>query len=111
MYHRIIVPWTLLATMDCLRALCNKLLISKKKKHKEKVQESVTCHINIIRSHNKCGKIVHRPCSSCISSIQGIDKDFIYHDLAKWLSQYLFSFLFSFLFFFLLMDAQDKSDS
>jgi len=50
------------------------------------VQESVTCHINIIGSHNKCGKIVHRLCSSCISSIQEIDKDSICHDLAKWLS-------------------------
>ena len=62
----------------------NKLLIFlKKKKNKEEVQESVTCHINIIGLHNKCGKIVHRPCSSCISSIQGIDKDSICYNLAK----------------------------
>ena len=29
---RVVVPWTLLATTDCLCTLCNKLLISKKKK-------------------------------------------------------------------------------
>ena len=23
-------------------------------------------------SHDKCGKVVHRPCSSCISSVQKI---------------------------------------
>ena len=27
-----------------------------------------SCHIMI--SHNKCGKVVHRLCSSCISSVQ-----------------------------------------
>ena len=26
------------------------------------------CH-NVM-SHDKCGKVVHRPCSSCISSVQ-----------------------------------------
>jgi len=24
------------------------------------------------RSHDECGKVVHRPCSSCISSVQKI---------------------------------------
>ena len=46
------------------------------------VQESVTlsqshdrksrCHITLMLhdgSHDKCGKVVHRPCSSCISSV------------------------------------------
>jgi len=42
--------------------------------HKEEVQESVTCHmsqgnVTQIESHDEHGKIVHRPCSSCISSI------------------------------------------
>jgi len=23
----------------------------------------------VIRSHDKCGKVVHKPCSSCISSV------------------------------------------
>jgi len=34
------------------------------------------CHVTGVTSHDKshygCGKIVHRPCSSCISSIQEI---------------------------------------
>ena len=25
-----------------------------------------------ITSHDKCGKVVHRPCSSCISSIENL---------------------------------------
>ena len=28
------------------------------------------CHS--IMSHDKCGKVVYRPCSSCISSIQNL---------------------------------------
>jgi len=32
-------------------------------------------------SHDKCGKVVHRPCSKCISSIQEMNEDSIYH---KW---------------------------
>ena len=32
MYYRVVVPWTLLATTNCLYALYNKLLILKKKK-------------------------------------------------------------------------------
>jgi len=24
------------------------------------------------KSHDKCGKVVHRPCSSCISSIENL---------------------------------------
>jgi len=31
----------------------------------ERVQESVT-------SHDECGKVVHRPCSSCISSVENL---------------------------------------
>jgi len=25
---------------------------------------------HMVMSHDKCGKVVHRPCSSCISSVQ-----------------------------------------
>ena len=32
---------------------------------------------HMIKSHEKCGKIVHRLCSSCISSIQEMHKDSI----------------------------------
>jgi len=38
------------------------------------------CYITSVTqlwSHDRCGKIVHRPCSSCISSVQEIEKDFI----------------------------------
>jgi len=35
----------------------------------------VLCHM--IKSHEECGKIVHRPCSSCISSVQEINEDSI----------------------------------
>ena len=28
-------------------------------------------------SYDECGKIVHRPCSNCISNVQKIDKNFI----------------------------------
>jgi len=34
-------------------------------------------HIQDVMSHDGHGKIVHRPYSSCISSIQKIDKDSI----------------------------------
>ena len=35
------------------------------------------CHSHIIltshdRSHDKCGKVVHGPCSSCISSVENL---------------------------------------
>ena len=32
--------------------------------------QDVTRLYHMMMSHNKCGKVVHRPCSSCISSIQ-----------------------------------------
>jgi len=38
------------------------------------------CYITSVTqlwSHDRCGKIVHRLCSSCISSVQEIEKDFI----------------------------------
>ena len=46
----------------------------------EGVWESVTSQVSPSHSHmtshdgshDKCGKVVHRPCSSCISSIQKI---------------------------------------
>jgi len=31
---------------------------------------------NVTGLHDECGKIVHRPCNSCISSIQEINKDY-----------------------------------
>jgi len=40
------------------------------------------CHM--IKSHEECEKIVHRPCSSCISSVQEINKDFIKFSLSTW---------------------------
>jgi len=36
------------------------------------------------KSHKECGKIVHRPCSSCISSVQEINKDSIEFSLSTW---------------------------
>jgi len=32
---------------------------------------------HMIKSHEEYGKIVHRLCSSCISSVQEINEDFI----------------------------------
>ena len=33
--------------------------------------DNVACHSHISKmSHDKCGKVVYRPCSSCISSVQ-----------------------------------------
>jgi len=34
-------------------------------------------------SHGNCGRIVHRPCSSCISSVQEIYKDSIEFSLSS----------------------------
>ena len=39
--------------------------------HKEYRKLSLD-HSHIVTSHDECGKAVHRPCSSCISSIQKI---------------------------------------
>ena len=36
------------------------------------------------QSHDKYGKIVHRPCSSCISSVQELNKDSIKFSLSTW---------------------------
>jgi len=43
--------------------------------YKKEVQESVTWQCcmsqsHVRMSHDECGKVVHRPCSSCISSVQ-----------------------------------------
>jgi len=43
---------------------------------------TVSCHM--IKSHEEYGKIVHRPCSSCISSVQEINKDSIEFSLSTW---------------------------
>jgi len=42
----------------------------------------VSCHM--IKSHEEYGKIVHRPCSSCISSVQKINEDSIEFSLSTW---------------------------
>jgi len=39
-------------------------------------------HVTVVmshrmKSHNNCGKVVHRPCSNCISSVQEIYENFI----------------------------------
>jgi len=39
-------------------------------------------HSHMSKSHEECGKIVHRPCSSCISSVQEINKDSIEFSLS-----------------------------
>ena len=44
------------------------------------------CH-NIMShngSHEECGKIVYRPCSSCISSVQEINENSIEFSLSTW---------------------------
>jgi len=48
------------------------------------VQESVTSHhmMSHDRSHDECGKVVHRPCSSCISSIGKSNRDSIEFSLS-----------------------------
>jgi len=35
-------------------------------------------------SHDRCGKIVYRLCSSCICSVQGIEEDSIKFFLSTW---------------------------
>jgi len=42
----------------------------------------VLCHG--IKSYEECGKIVHRPCSSCISSVQEINENSIEFFLSTW---------------------------
>jgi len=37
---------------------------------------------HMIKSHEGCGKIVHRPCSSCISSVQEINENSIEFSLS-----------------------------
>ena len=34
-------------------------------------------------SHDRCGKIVHRPCSSCISSVENLNKNSIEFSLSN----------------------------
>ena len=56
-------------------------LLYKKKYRKVSCHKCHISHSHIIRSHrvmlhnkshDKCGKVVHRPCSSCISSIKNL---------------------------------------
>jgi len=55
----------------------------------------IGCH-NVM-SHDRCGRVVHRPCSSCISSVQEIEENSIEFSLStqirsstksSWLSAY-----------------------
>jgi len=54
--------------------------------HKEEVWESVISQVScyVTKSHEECGKVAHRPGSSCISSIQEINKDSIEFSLSTW---------------------------
>jgi len=36
-----------------------------------------------MKSHDNCGKVVHRPCSNCISSVQEIHENFIKFSLSS----------------------------
>jgi len=40
-------------------------------------------HVTQIKSHDNHGKVVHRPCSNCISSIQEMYKDSIEFSLSS----------------------------
>jgi len=53
------------------------------------IRSTGKCHVavsqcHMIKSHEECGKIVHRPCSSCISSVQEINEDSIKFSLSTW---------------------------
>ena len=39
--------------------------------------QGITVLHHIIESYNKCGRVVHRPYSSCINSIQKLNKNSI----------------------------------
>jgi len=41
------------------------------------------CDVTQIKLHDNCGKVVHRPCSNCISSVQEIHKNFIEFSLSS----------------------------
>jgi len=45
---------------------------------------SVTSKKKCDISHDECGKVVHRPCSSYISSVQEINKNSIKFSLSTW---------------------------
>jgi len=45
---------------------------------------NVIHHSYTVKSHDECRKIVHRPCSSFISSIQELNKDSIEFSLLTW---------------------------
>jgi len=50
--------------------------------HSHMIYVIVSCYM--IKSHEEYGKIVHRLCSSCISSVQEINKNFIKFSLSTW---------------------------
>jgi len=54
----------------------------------EGVQESVTSQVSqhhvTLMSHDGCGKTVHRPCSSCTSSIEKSNRNSIKFFLSTW---------------------------
>jgi len=73
--------------------------------HKEEGRSAGKCHItsvtvshHMIKSHEEYGKIVHRPCSSCTSSVQEINENSIEFSLSTgtwsrfklpWLKSYI----------------------
>jgi len=62
-----IVPLHLLYRKECGKVSCHKCYSIIVIWQEVTASHHMTSHD---RSHNKCGKVVHRPCSSCISSIQ-----------------------------------------
>jgi len=41
------------------------------------------CDVTQMKSHDNCGKVVHRPCSNCISSIQEMHENSIKFSLSS----------------------------
>jgi len=60
--------------------------------HKEGVWESITWYVTghrskwyyMIESYDECGKVVHRPCSRYISSVQKLNENSIEFSLSTW---------------------------
>jgi len=44
----------------------------------------IICHMSHDESYDECGKVVHRPCSKCISSIQKLNENSIEFSLSTW---------------------------
>jgi len=85
----------LLHRKECRKVLCHKCHIVTVLCHKCHIV-TVLCHM---MSHDGCGKTVHRPCSSCISSIENLMETLLSSVMTwqKQLSHYLYFFSFLFL--------------